>query len=80
MEIQTDLDRIDDITERLQKFSDDLNDVGKNNEATSYIGFAKCDDVIWKAMVLLQDISNKVDYKMSFQPFNHYQVLTTCLK
>ena len=66
--IQTDIDRIDDVTERLQKLSDDLKDGGENNEATSYIGFAKCDDEVWKANVLLQDINKKDEYKLSFQP------------
>jgi len=69
MKIQTDVDKIDDVTERLQKLSDDLNATGENNEATSYIGCIKVDDVIWKANVLLQEINNKDDYKMSFQPF-----------
>jgi len=68
--IQTDIDRIDDVTERLRKLSDDLNDGGENNEATSYIGVAKCDDVLWKAKVLLQDINNKNEYRLSLRPYN----------
>jgi len=68
IKIQAEIDKIDDVTERLQKLSDDWNDGGENNEATSYIGSAKCDDVIWKASVLLQDISKADEYKLSFQP------------
>jgi len=68
--IQTDVDIIDDVTERLQKLSDELNDGGENNEATSYIGFVKCDDTIWKAKVLLQDVNKNDEYKLSFQPGN----------
>ena len=65
--MQTDIDRIDDVIERLQKLVKDLNDGGENNEAKSYIGLAKCDDVIWNAKVLLQDINKKKKYKLSFQ-------------
>ena len=66
--MQTDIDRIDDVIERLQKLVKDLNDGGENNEAKSYIGLAKCDDVIWNAKVLLPDINKKKKYKLSFQP------------
>ena len=66
--IQTDVERIDAVTQRLQKLSDDLNDGSENNEAKSYIGFAKCDDLIWNAKVLLQDIIENDKYKLSFQP------------
>ena len=68
VKIQTDVDKIDDVTERLQKLSDDLNAAGENNEATSYIGCITVDDVIWKAKVLLQDINNKDNYAMTFKP------------
>jgi len=67
--IQADVDRIDDVTERLQKLFIGMTAAGENNEATSYIGYIKYDDLIWKANVLLQEIDNKDDYKMSFQPF-----------
>ena len=69
VKIQTDVDKIDDVIERLQKLSDELNAAGENNEATSYIGCIKVDDVIWKAKVLLHEINSKDNYKMSFQPF-----------
>ena len=68
MKIQADVYRIDEATERIQKLSDNLNGGGATNEATSYIAFTKCDDMIWKAKVLLQDINNKGNYKMSFKP------------
>ena len=67
--IQTDIDRIDDVTERLQKLFDDFNDEGEKNEATSYIGFTKCDDTIWNAKVLLQEFNIKDDYNMLFEPY-----------
>ena len=64
--IQTKIDRIDYVTDRLQKLSVDLNDGGEKNEATSYICFAKCNAVIRKANVLLQDINKKDEYRLSF--------------
>jgi len=69
MKIQADVDNIDDVIERLHKLTDDLNAAGENNEATSYIGCIKVDDVIWKAKVLLKEINNKDHYTMSFQHF-----------
>jgi len=68
-QIQTDIDRIDDVTERLQKLFDDFNDEGEKNEATSYIGFTKCDDMIWNAKVLLQEFDIKDENKMLFEPY-----------
>jgi len=67
--IQADVDRIDDVTEKLQMFTDVLNDGSDTNEALSYIGFTKCDELIFNAQLLLQTIANKDDLKMTFQPF-----------
>ena len=74
--IQTGVDKIDDITERLQKLFNDLNDGTEKSEASSYIDFAKCDDVIWTTKVLLKDITSKGCYMMSFEPFKE---ITECL-
>jgi len=67
--IQTDVDQIDDVTEKLKVLTDALKDESDTNEALSYIGFSKCDEVIFKAQLFLQTIANKDDLKMTFQPF-----------
>jgi len=67
--IQTDVDQIDDVTEKLKMLTDALKDGSDTNEALSYIGFSKCDEVIFKAQLLLQTIANKDDFKMTFQSF-----------
>ena len=69
MKIEADVGNIDDVTERIKKISDDLNEGDENNEARSYIAFTKCDYMIWKAQVLLEDINSKDTYKMSFKPY-----------
>ena len=68
VKIHADVDKIDDVIERLQRLSDDLNVGGERNEVASYIGFIKCDDMIWNAKVLLQKIQNKNSYKMTLDP------------
>jgi len=67
--IQTDVDQIDDVTEKLKMLTDALKDGSDTNEALSYIGFSKCDYVIFNVQLLLQTIANKDDFKMTFQPF-----------
>jgi len=67
--IQADVDQIDDVTEKLKMLTDALKDGSDTNEALSYIGFSKCDEVIFNAQLLLQTIANKDDFKMTFQPF-----------
>ena len=69
VKIHADVDKIDNVIEKIQKLSDDLNNVGEQNEATSSVGFTKCDDMIWNAKVLLQEIQNNGSYKMSFEPY-----------
>jgi len=67
--IQADVDQIDDVTEKLEMLTDALKDGSDTNEALSYIGFSKCDEVIFKAQLFLQTIANKDDFKMTFQSF-----------
>jgi len=67
--IQADVNKIDKVTEKLQKLLEAFKDGCDTNEALSYIGFTKCQEMILKAQLLLQDIANKDDYKMSFKPF-----------
>jgi len=67
--IQTDVDQIDDVTVKLEMFTDALKDGSNTNEALSYIGFTKCDEVIFNAQLLLQTIANKDDFKITFQSF-----------
>jgi len=67
--IQTDVDQIDDVTEKIKMLTDALKDGSDTNEALSYIGFSKCDEVIFNTQLLLQSIANKDDFKMTFQPF-----------
>jgi len=67
--IQADVDQIDDVTEKLEMLTDALKDGSDTNEALSYIGFSKCDEVIFNAQLLLQTIANKDDFKMTFQSF-----------
>jgi len=67
--IQADVDQIDDVTEKFEMLTDALKDGSDTNEALSYIGFSKCDEVIFKAQLLLQTIANKDDFKMTFQSF-----------
>jgi len=68
-QIQADVDKIDDVTEKLQKLLEAFKDGCDTNEALSYIGFTKCQEMILNAQLLLQDIAKKDDYKMSFEPF-----------
>jgi len=65
--IQADVDQIDGVTEKLEMFTDALKDGSDTNEALSYIGFSKCDEVIFNAQLLLQTIANKDDFKITFQ-------------
>jgi len=67
--IQTDFDDIDDVTEKLGVLTDALKDGSDTNEALSYIGFTKCDELIFNAQIFLQTIANKDDFKMTFQSF-----------
>jgi len=68
--IQTDVDQIDDVTEKLEMLTDALKHVSDTNEGLSYIGFNKCDETIFNAQILLEEIANNDEYKMTFQPFN----------
>jgi len=67
--IQADVVQIDDVTEKLKMLTDALKYGSDTNEALSYIGFSKCDEVIFNVQLLLQTIANKDDFKMTFQPF-----------
>jgi len=67
--IQADVGQIDDVTEKLEMLTDALKDGSETNEALSYIGFSKCEEIIFKAQLLLQTIANKDDFKMTFQSF-----------
>jgi len=67
--IQADVDQIDDVTEQLEMLTDALKEGSDTNDALSYIGFTKCDEVIFNAQLLLQTIANKDDFKMTFQSF-----------
>jgi len=67
--IQTDVDQIDDVTVKLKMLTDALKDGSDTNEALSYIGFSKCDEVIFNTQLLLQTIAIKDDFKMTFQSF-----------
>jgi len=67
--IQADVDQIDDVTEKLKMLTDALKDGSDTNEALSYIGFSKCDEMVFNVQLLLQTIANKDNFKMTFQPF-----------
>jgi len=67
--IQADVDQIDDVTEKLEMLTDALKDGSDTNEALSYIGFTKCDEVIFNAQLFLQTITIKDDFKKTFQSF-----------
>ena len=78
--IQADVDQVDDVTEKLQKLLEAFKDGCDTNEALSYIGFTKCHDMIFNAQLLLQDITNKDDFKMSFEPFKGIKEYMSSLK
>jgi len=67
--IQADVDQIDDVTEKLELLTDALIHGSDTNEVLSYIGFSRCDEIIFKAQLLLQTITNKDDVKITFQSF-----------
>jgi len=67
--IQADVDHIDDVTEKLGMLTDALKDGSDTNEALSYIGFTKCDELIYNAQIVLEKIAQNDEYKMTFQPF-----------
>jgi len=67
--IQADVDQIDDVTEKLNMLTDALKDGSDTNEALSYIGFSKCDELIFNAQILLEKNAKNDDFKMTFQHF-----------
>ena len=62
-QIQADVDKIDDVTEKLQKLLEAFKDGCDTNEALSYIGFTKCQEMILNAQHLLQHIAKKTTTK-----------------
>jgi len=70
IKIQAKFDRIDDIKRRLEMLIDTFKGEGKRNEALSYIGFTKCDEMILSAQILLQSFVSKNDVAMSFEPYS----------
>jgi len=68
-EIQADVDRIYDVTNKLQTLLDAFKDGGDTNEVLSYIGFTKCGKVISNAQLVLQNIADKDDFKLSFEAY-----------
>jgi len=79
-QIQADVDKIDDVTEKLQKLLGACKDGGDTNEALSYVGFTKCHEMIFNAQLLLQNIANKDDFKMSFEPFKEIKEYLSSLE
>ena len=61
--IQADVDQIDDVTDKLEMLSEALKDGSDTNEALSYIGFSKCDEVIFNAQILLDKIAKTTNIK-----------------
>ena len=75
-EIQADVDRIDDVTDKLQKSLDAFKDGGDTNKVLSYIGFTKCEKMVSNAQLVLQNIADKEDFKLSFEPFKEITEIT----
>ena len=66
--INADVDKMADVTENLQKLLDEIKDEEKS-DAESYIGFNKCDAMIGTAQELVEKVTSKDDYAITFQPF-----------
>jgi len=67
-QINADVDKMADVTENLQKLLDEIKDEGKS-DAESYIGFNKCDAMISTAQELVDKVTSKDDYAITFQPY-----------
>jgi len=66
--INADVDKMADVTDNLQKLLDEIMDEGKS-DAESYIGFNKCDAMISTAQELVDKVTSKDDYAITFQPY-----------
>ena len=67
-QINADVDKMADVTENLQTLLDEIKDEGKS-DAESYIGFNKCDAMISTAQELVDKVTSKDDYAITFQPY-----------